>query len=172
MRNLISRIGSGLALLLVVSWLLPSLTHVLVEEDYSGTAFTLTSWILVALVAANWRNWRAFRSVSMSESPLVVAPLTEGGVFSIAGALVAFQLWPPNIPLAFLDLTAAAFGEVLFSALTWAGVVVALAYLIAPQPSLAQADHPVQYRDRVNSSKFLLGVAGVVLLYKLIAAFV
>jgi hypothetical protein len=168
MRKHIFPIWFGLTFLLIVGGLFPIMVHTAIEMWPREGLVVWAGWALVVNAVVNWRTFR--RGLDFVGAS-VLTPIVEGAALSVFAAIVSVQAWPTIIPIALLDVTAAAFGKALLYSAIWPFVVVFFAYLIAPQRSLVQADHPVQYRDRENISKFLLGAAGVALLYQIIKMF-
>lgn len=158
MRKYASHVWLGLAFLVLVSRGLPGAVEMFGPAWPSSGLGALACWGAILLLGCarglfkNWVRWRF--GVTAFDACL----------FSVAAA-AGCQLMPAMVSLGLLELAAYAFGDVLLGVTVWPLLIVSFAYIIAPGSSLVQADHPVQYRDRENASKVLLGAAGVALLY-------
>lgn len=165
MRKNIFPVWLGLAFLVLFSQILPAYVEVFAELVPTTGVYSVGVWLALALMAsqrANLRYWSGLPGVTA---------VVDAYLLSLIATMAAVQLLPEWSALDMLEIGANAFGSVLFWTTIGSFILASFAFIIAPSKVLVQADHPVQYRDRENAAKFLLGAAGIVLLYKIIRLF-
>jgi hypothetical protein len=160
MRKHVSAIWLGLFFLILITRMFSGAVQILVPLWPTGTLGIVGYWATLAGLVGSRRTVAAWLA-----RPFGVVAF-DAWVVSIVAASAAIQLLPGAASAGILTLGANAFGDALFRVACWPFLIVSFAFILAPSRALAQADHPVQYRDRENASKVLLGAACVVLLYK------
>lgn len=164
MRKHVTPCWLGLLFLVLLGYFLPLLMQEVAAEWPTNRIFTVVTWLLLACLVSQVRPLHASLRMSLGR---VGRAILEAGLLSLLGSIAAVQMWPVEAKWGVLDVAARAIGDGLVYATIWPFLVVSLAYTIAPSRKLVEAEHPVQYRDRENTSKVLVGVAGLVLVYKI-----